>query len=165
MTGQAVFVAAAFVSDTRRIVGMRRALNELKTARRPRRLPVFHMTRIITVSVVMVSVALGAVPCVGPAPTPLASRECCMADCAAEMTAPHDAMPRPVPVPVDCCVVAAGRDAAVLTPVVTPQAPLRTIVVASSALDVPAAAPAPANDRAARARSAPRSAPATALLI
>jgi len=38
---QAVVVAAAFVSDARRIAGMRRALNELRTTQRPRRLPVF----------------------------------------------------------------------------------------------------------------------------
>jgi hypothetical protein len=38
---QAVVVAAAFVSDARRIAGMRRALSELRTTQRPRRLPVF----------------------------------------------------------------------------------------------------------------------------
>jgi len=123
------------------------------------------MTRILTVSFVMVSVVLGVVPCAGSTPVTAASRECCMTDCAGEMTASHDAMPRPAPLPLDCCVLAASRDVAVLTPVATVHVQWRTVVYAAPAFVVPAENTASANEHAALARSAPRSAPATALLI
>jgi hypothetical protein len=118
----------------------------------------------MTALFVIMSLALGAIPCAAPAPMPAASRGCCMPACD-EMTVPRDAGARPAPVPIDCCVVAAGRDVAVLTPVATVQVHWRALVPAAPAIDMPAATPAPANDRAALARSAPRSAPPTALLI
>ena len=126
---------------------------------------VSSMTRIITVSLVVVSMALGVVPCTGPTPVTAASRESGMTDCAREMTASHHGMPRPASPPLDCCVLAATRDVAVLTPVATVQVPWRAVVHAALALVMPAENAAPANERAALARSAPRSAPATALLI
>lgn len=123
------------------------------------------MTRLLTISIVTISLGLSAVPCARPAPMHPVSHDCCMKDCDAEMTAAPQAVPRPAPSPLDCCVLAAARDVAVLTPVVSVHVTWLAVLHALPVLDVAAANPAPANERAARARSAPRSAPAAALLI